>query len=60
MPAATSRRTWTSRSTPTPTHDPMLPYTLVLKPGLGIHSIYDGYWFWVGPRSRTCAATCAR
>jgi hypothetical protein len=43
-----------------PTHDPMLPYTLVLKPGLGIHSIYNGYWFWVGPRSRTCAATCAR
>ena len=30
-------------------HDPMIPYTLVLKPGLVVHSIYNGYWFWVGP-----------
>jgi len=27
-------------------HDPMIPHTLVLKPGLVIHSIYNGYWFW--------------
>ena len=30
-------------------HDPMIPHTLVLKPGLEIHSIYDGYWFWGRP-----------
>src|SRR4051794_21041163 len=28
---------------------PMIPYTLVLKPGLVIHSIYNGYWFWGRP-----------
>jgi peroxiredoxin len=32
-----------------PYHDPMIPYTLVLKPGLIIHSIYNGYWFWGRP-----------
>jgi hypothetical protein len=25
-----------------PEHDPMIPHTLVLKPGLVIHSIYNG------------------
>jgi peroxiredoxin len=32
-----------------PEHDPMIPHTLVLKPGLLIHSIYNGYWFWGRP-----------
>jgi len=32
-----------------PHHDPMIPHTLVLKPGLLIHSIYNGYWFWGRP-----------
>jgi peroxiredoxin len=32
-----------------PDHDPMIPHTLVLKPGLVIHSIYDGYWYWGRP-----------
>src|SRR3954451_3345442 len=32
-----------------PEHDPMIPYTLVLKPGLVVHSIYNGYWFWGRP-----------
>jgi peroxiredoxin len=32
-----------------PYHDPMVPHTLVLKPGLVIHSIYNGYWFWGRP-----------
>jgi len=32
-----------------PFHDPMIPYTLVLKPGLVIHSVYNGYWFWGRP-----------
>src|SRR3954468_24141794 len=33
-----------------PVNDPMIPYTLVLKPGLVIHSVYNGYWYW-GPPS---------
>lgn len=32
-----------------PHHDPMIPYTFVLEPGLVIHSIYNGYWFWGRP-----------
>jgi peroxiredoxin len=32
-----------------PEHDPMVPYTLVLKPGLVVHRIYNGYWFWGRP-----------
>jgi peroxiredoxin len=32
-----------------PEHDPMIPHTLVLKPGLVIHAIYNGYWFWGRP-----------
>jgi peroxiredoxin len=32
-----------------PEHNPMIPHTLVLKPGLVIYSIYDGYWFWGRP-----------
>jgi hypothetical protein len=27
----------------------MIPNTLVLKPGLVIYSIYNGYWFWGRP-----------
>ncbi|MGH3407544.1 MAG: hypothetical protein ACRDRJ_34350, partial [Streptosporangiaceae bacterium] len=32
-----------------PEHNPMIPHTLVLKPGLVVHSVYDGYWFWGRP-----------
>jgi peroxiredoxin len=32
-----------------PEHNPMIPHTLVLKPGLLIHSVYKGYWFWGRP-----------
>ena len=32
-----------------PDNDPMIPHTLVLKPGLVIHTIYNGYWFWGRP-----------
>jgi peroxiredoxin len=32
-----------------PHHDPMIPHTLVLGPGLVIHKIYNGYWFWGRP-----------
>jgi hypothetical protein len=27
----------------------MIPYTIVLKPGLVVHSIDNGYWFWGRP-----------
>ena len=32
-----------------PQHNPMIPHTLVLEPGLRIHKIYDGYWFFGRP-----------
>jgi hypothetical protein len=32
-----------------PENDPMIPHRLVLAPGLVIHSIYMGYWFWGRP-----------
>src|SRR6202162_2251304 len=32
-----------------PEHNPMIPHTLVLKPGLVIYSIYNSYWFWGRP-----------
>ena len=32
-----------------PENNPMIPHTLVLKPGLVIHTIYNGYWFWGRP-----------
>jgi peroxiredoxin len=32
-----------------PDNDPMIPHTVVLKPGLIIHRIYNGYWFWGRP-----------
>jgi hypothetical protein len=27
----------------------MIPHTLVLKPGLVVHTVYNGYWFWGRP-----------
>jgi peroxiredoxin len=32
-----------------PTHNPMIPHTLVLEPGLRVHKIYSGYWFFGRP-----------
>ncbi|SFC76190.1 AhpC/TSA family protein [Nocardioides terrae] len=32
-----------------PGDDPMIPHTLVLAPGLAVHSVYNGYWFWGRP-----------
>jgi peroxiredoxin len=32
-----------------PHHDPMIPHTLVLEPGLVVYKIYNGYWFWGRP-----------
>ncbi len=32
-----------------PTHDPMIPHTIVLEPGLIVFKIYVGYWFFGRP-----------
>ncbi|MGP6158272.1 MAG: redoxin domain-containing protein [Vulcanimicrobiaceae bacterium] len=32
-----------------PHHNPMIPHTFVLEPGLVIYSIYNGYWYWGRP-----------
>ena len=32
-----------------PVHDPMIPHTLVLAPGLQVYKIYNGYWFFGRP-----------
>jgi peroxiredoxin len=32
-----------------PDNNPMIPHTLVLKPGLVVHKVYNGYWFWGRP-----------
>ncbi|HEX4447690.1 MAG TPA: redoxin domain-containing protein [Polyangiaceae bacterium] len=32
-----------------PTHNPMVPHTVVLEPGLVVHKIYMGYWFFGRP-----------
>src|SRR5690349_16878466 len=32
-----------------PDNDPRVPHTLVLKPGLIVHKVYNGYWFWGRP-----------
>jgi len=32
-----------------PQHNPMIPHTLVLEPGLRIYKIYNGYWFFGRP-----------
>jgi peroxiredoxin len=32
-----------------PDHNPMIPYTLVLEPGLRVYKIYNGYWFFGRP-----------
>jgi peroxiredoxin len=32
-----------------PVHDPMIPHTFVLAPGLRIFKVYNGYWFWGRP-----------
>jgi len=32
-----------------PYHNPMIPHTLVLEPGLVIYKVYNGYWFWGRP-----------
>lgn len=32
-----------------PLHNPMIPHVFVLEPGLVIHTVYNGYWFFGRP-----------
>ena len=32
-----------------PVHNPMVPHVIVLEPGLVVHKIYNGYWFFGRP-----------
>jgi len=32
-----------------PTHNPMIPHTIVLEPGLVVYKVYNGYWFFGRP-----------
>ena len=32
-----------------PEHNPMIPYVIVLEPGLVVFKIYNGYWFFGRP-----------
>lgn len=32
-----------------PHHNPAIPHTFMLEPGLVIYSIYNGYWYWGRP-----------
>jgi peroxiredoxin len=32
-----------------PVHDPMIPHSFVLEPGLRIFKVYNGYWYWGRP-----------
>ena len=32
-----------------PVHDPMVPHTVILLPGLIVEKVYVGYWFWGRP-----------
>ena len=48
-PDRTVQKNLDSQEYTDPEHNPMIPHTLVLKPGLVIYSIYNGYWFWGRP-----------
>lgn len=32
-----------------PAHNPMIPHTLVLEPGLVVYKVYNGYWYFGRP-----------
>jgi hypothetical protein len=42
-----------------PTHNPMIPHTIVLESGLVVYKVYNGYWFWGRPPSKISARTSA-
>lgn len=50
---ADADRQWTDRlglrETTDTSHDPYTPTVFVLYPGLQIHTVYNGYWYWGRP-----------
>jgi peroxiredoxin len=32
-----------------PKHNPMIPHTVLLEPGLVVYRVYNGYWYWGRP-----------
>jgi alkyl hydroperoxide reductase subunit AhpC len=32
-----------------PEHNPMIPHTVLLEPGLVVYKVYNGYWYWGRP-----------
>lgn len=32
-----------------PLHNPMIPHTILLEPGLMVYKVYNGYWYWGRP-----------
>lgn len=32
-----------------PLHNPMIPHTILLEPGLKVFKVYNGYWYWGRP-----------
>src|SRR3954453_22244197 len=48
-PGRTVQKDLDIKESPDPRHDPMIPHTLVLKSGLVIHSVYNGFSFWGRP-----------
>jgi peroxiredoxin len=34
-----------------PSHEPMIPHTILLRPGLRIHRVWNGYYYWGRPSS---------
>lgn len=32
-----------------PQHEPMIPHTILLSPGLRVHSVWNGYYYWGRP-----------
>ena len=48
-PERTVQKTLDIQEYTDPENNPMIPHTLVLKPGLIVHRIYNGYWFWGRP-----------
>ena len=55
-PRRRSRRISRSKEYTDPKHNPMIPLTLVLAPGLIIHMIHNGYWFWGRPTPMSCGS----
>jgi hypothetical protein len=49
LPGRTVQRDLEIQEYTDPENNPMIPHTLVLRPGLVVYSIYNGYWFWGRP-----------